>query len=245
MNAPAGGSLSYDTYLDHIEREVTDIADLLADGAVDPGTPVPACPGWGAVDLRNHCAEVLVFWHRQVLTADPGATEPTFGPEDEARLGLPLGELAAGLVAELRAAGEDRGCWNWSGEGLTTRWVARRMAQEFGVHRADAQATVGRSVVIDLDLAADGIDELVDVFLNAVRPVTPQGVLALVSSYGRTWLLALSVDDGVVRTDEPAGLTVIGEPDQLLLYLWGREASVTEDGDESVMATWRELAEFD
>jgi uncharacterized protein (TIGR03083 family) len=239
------GSLTYEAYLGHIEREIADIAALLAEDTIDPATPVPACPGWSAIDLRNHCAEVLAFWYRQVLTADPDATEPTFGPDDAARLELPIDRLATDLVAELGNAGEERGCWNWSGEGKTTRWVARRMAQEFGVHGADAQATAGRPMVIDLVLAADGIDELVDVFLNPIGPITPQGVFALVSSHDQTWRLALDPDGGAARTDQPAGLTVIGEPDQLLLLLWNREAVVTIDGDLGVLDVWRELASFD
>ena len=237
----AAGSLSYETYLGHIEREVTDIGELLDHREVAADAPVPGCPGWGAADLRNHCAEVLVFWHRQLLTADPDATEPTFGPDDGARTELTLAQLAEELVADLRAAGEQHRCWNWSGRELTARWVARRMAQEFGVHRADAQATRGEAVVIDFDLAADGIDELVDVFYDAPGTISSDGVLALVSSNRQTWRLAVDADEGVVRTDDPADMTVIGEPDQLLLFLWNRQAVVTADGDPSVLAAWRTL----
>ena len=241
----ADGALSYEAYLDHIERCTGDITELLAEDRVAADAPVPGCPDWTATDLREHCAGVLAFWQRQVAIADPDADGPTFGPEDRARASLPPDDLARELLHELRTAGEDHGCWNWSAQARTTRWVARRMAQEFGVHRADAQATVGEEATIDHALAADGIDELVDVFVGARGPVGDHRVLALVSSHGWSWCLAVNPDAGVARTDEPAELTIIGEPDQLLLHLWGRPALVTEDGDPAVMATWRQLAAFE
>ncbi|MGI9616650.1 MAG: maleylpyruvate isomerase family mycothiol-dependent enzyme [Acidimicrobiales bacterium] len=242
MTAPGEGSLAFDVYLDHVGREIAEIASLLDEANVSPDTQVPACPDWGAADLAKHCGEVLAFWHRQVLTADPAATEPTFGPDDVARLDVPIDRLARDFVSDLRSAGEDRGCWNWSGAGMTTRWVARRMAQEFAVHGADAQATAGRPMTIDHDLAADGIDEFVDVFVGAVEHFTPEGILGLVSATDdRSWRLAINSNKGVRRTDEPAGLTITGDIDQLLLHLWNRDAAVTSDGDASVLDVWREL----
>ncbi len=240
----ADGALTYDAYLGHVERGIADIAALLGSDRAAADAPVPGCPDWTAADLRDHCAGVLAFWQRQVRIADPDADGPTFGADDRALASQPLDVLARELLHELRAAGEDRGCWNWSGEGLTMRWVARRMAQEFGVHRADAQATVGDEAAIDHELAADGIDELIDVFVAAPGPVGEHRVLTLASSHGWGWCLALDPEVGAARTDEPADLTVIGEPDQLLLNLWGRPALVTQDGDLDVMEIWRHLTDF-
>lgn len=246
MTAPIGGSLTFEAYLDHLDREIAEIAILLDDPNLPSDTPVPSCPDWSAADLANHCAEVLAFWHRQVLTADPAATEPTFGPDDDARLGLPIDQLARDLITEMRTVGENTGCWNWSGASMTTRWVARRMAQEFAVHGADAQATAGQPMVIDHDLAADGIDEFVDVFVGAVESTTPEGILGLVSATDdRSWRLAVNSDKGVTRTDEPAGLTVTGDLDQLLLHLWNRDADVTSVGDPSVLDVWRALGSIE
>ena len=248
------GPLSFDTYVGLVGPLVADTAAMLE--RVESEASVPDCPEWSAADLRDHCGGVLAFWIQQLRLADAGASGPNFDDGVRERYRLPLGELGEELLAELAAATPEQPCWNWSGSDLTAAWAARRMTQEFAVHRSDAAATAGLSRSIDTDLAADGINELLDVFVGqrksddeaqAEAEAGHVGVLSLSSSDRGRWLLAVG-STGAAATDETASptATVQGPVDQILLRLWGRPGiSVTESGDPAVMATWRALARFD
>ncbi len=244
---PQAAPLPFATYLNLIGPLVADTAAAL--GQVAPDAAVPGCPDWSASELRDHCGGVLAFWIHQLRLADASATGPNFDGEVRERFRLPLEELGPELVAELSASGADRPCWNWSGGNFTSSWAARRMTQEFAVHRCDALATADMAVGIDADLASDGINELIDVFVgprgDESSPVMV-GVLELASSDRGRWLLDIGTD-GVATADDGTApnASVKGPVDQILLHLWDRPASVEQSGDPNVMDAWRRLARFD
>ena len=76
-------------------------------------------------------------------------------------------DQADDMLAALDASQPGDPCWNWTGADFTAAWVLRRQAHEAAVHRWDAEAVAGDPMAIDVDLAVDGIDELLDVFLPA------------------------------------------------------------------------------
>ena len=56
--------------------------------------------------------------------------------------------------------------WSWSAQ-KDVGFIQRRMAQESAVHRWDAELAVGAPNPIDADLAVDGVDEFLTLFLPA------------------------------------------------------------------------------
>jgi uncharacterized protein (TIGR03083 family) len=234
-------TLDFDRYVAVLEELVADTARLL-DG-VAPDTPVPGCDGWDAAELRDHTAGVLAFWIHQLTAADANPAAPGFPPEVRERYKLPLVQLGAEMRTAIVAAGPGRRCWNWSGSNLTSDWAARRMANEFGVHRCDAQATAGVTTSIPVDLAADGIDEAVEVFLRTPdgEPFDEAGVVRFETSNG-DWNLA--VGNGVRSGAGTPAAWVRGDVDQVLLHLWGRPSTAVETGDASLMKLWRQIEAF-
>jgi len=133
----------------------------LIDGA-DLTRPVPTCPEWTMRQLVTHVGRA----HRwaAVIVATRAAEPIPFREVPDGRLpGDQREQLdwlnagAAGLVATVRAAGDDQ-VWTHNGPGPARYW-ARRMAHETAVHRADGQLALGQRPQIDPVTAADGIDE--------------------------------------------------------------------------------------
>lgn len=242
-------TLEFNRYVELIPSLTADIDRLVA--STDPGTTVPGCPDWDEAELRDHVGGVLAFWTAQLRQADPGAAGPNFPEEVRDRYRLPLAELGAELMAELQDAGPDRGCWNWSGANLRSAWVARRMANEFAVHHADAQATAGVAtgapVVIEADIAADGIDEFIEVFLapEPDEPFDPIGVVRFEAASQGQWLA--EVGNGVRLVEGGPDLDVAaelqGRADQILLRLWGRPNEAAPSGDKAPMQQWDRLVQ--
>ena len=233
------GSLSFDRYLEHLVDAAVRFDATIA--AAPPTVRVPACPAWDRSALREHQAGVLAFWTRQL------ADDAT--PEGPVRTGIDhdantaVATLAEGLAARLSQVGASRPCWNWSGADQVSGWVARRMAQEISVHLADAESITGDITPIADDVAADGIDELLDVFVDAA-PGTPtdDGVLVELCDPSRRASLTL---DGAVRADAAPEAWLGGTASDVLLALWSRPSNASWSGDQRAPGAWLHLAEFE
>jgi len=162
--------IDFERYCAATEAEIAGLAELLR--GADLGTRVPTCPGWTLAKLVKHLG---IVHRRTEYIVRNRAT----GPVDQRSIdaGLPPAEaeypawLAAGaapMVAALRAAGPDAAVWAW-GPDQHARFWARRMLHETTVHRADAEFALGREPVIDADVAADGIDEVLGMMLAVPR----------------------------------------------------------------------------
>jgi len=176
--------------------------------------------------------------------AIPGVADPG--------LGAWLSGGTAALVGQLRAAAGDAECWSWWPEGRTANFWRRRMAHETLVHRWDAE--LGAGIVgdpMEPTLAADGIDEYLDVIVGMTRvlhsaPVGPPVGLRCTDTDGE-WLLDLSAPgERRARRGESRGdVTLVGPAEGLLLWVWGRLESdtggVTAVGDRTVLDNWTEL----
>lgn len=126
--------------------------------------------------------------------------EPDPWPPRELADEEPLARLDrayAGLLAEFAAHVPDDPAGSWYTPDQTVGFWIRRMAQETVIHRIDAELGAGRPVApVAADLAVDGIDELLRVFL--AYSVTEWGEYfadILAGSPGRTY---------TVRTDGAA-----------------------------------------
>lgn len=220
-----------DTYLDHLRRESD---ALLAAAAVDLSRPVPACPDWDVADLVWHIAWVHDRWATiaaEALTdaTDVEALERPDRPADEELAGFAR-DRADRLVDVLAGLEPDAPRWNWTGREQTAAWIWRRMALETAVHRVDAEQAEGEAAPVDPALAADGIDELLTVFLPDQGDYRgPAGFVGVFETdRGRAW--ALQLDPPQVQLVSPMKVPkrpdaleqLRGDASQLFLLLWGR-----------------------
>jgi uncharacterized protein (TIGR03083 family) len=235
-------------YLQHLERD----SDALADAAeaAGPETAVPSCPGWTVEDLLRHCASGD-RWARTIVetgSREHAATElPPDAPTGAALVGY-FREGARALHDTLAAADPGASVWTFSPADRTARFWYRRRAQETGIHRVDAQLAAGETPPpAEPELAVDGIDEFLTVFL----PRVAGGVTALdgvsvhlhCTDTEGEWLIVRDGDDLVVTREHAKGdVAARGSASDLLRFLWGRAAADQLEvfGDGEALARFRE-----
>jgi len=154
------------------------------------------------------------------------------------------------LLEQLSNVPVDDECWSWFTPGRRVGWWARRMALEAVVHRWDTDAAQGRNFSLAPEIAADGIDEFLDVFVAATRaahdaPAGPTISLECSDRRERWWLdLSDRGERTVSREPRDALVRIRGTAEQLLVMLWGRvpvTAGVEVTGDVGVLDRWSEL----
>ncbi len=161
--------LDHTSYLQHIRDESRKFRDTLA--GCDPAAPVPTCPDWRADDLLWHLGEVQYFW-TWIVTHRPKDPEDYTAPErpaDHAGLLEAYDEWSAALVAALSEAEPTDEAWTWSSE-QTVAFIFRRQAHEALIHRRDAELAAHTISPFPSDLAADGVDEVLDVMYGGCPP---------------------------------------------------------------------------
>lgn len=243
------------------------IAALLADSAalaeaarLGLDAPVPSCPGWSVADLLEHVGGVHRSAARRVrdLEAErhPAADIPV-PPRDELVAWLEAG--AEALAQVLAAAAPGARVWNWSVTPKVASFWWRRMAQETAVHRWDGQAAHGRQQPIAADVAVDGIDEFLDVFLPtdlAEQPAASLGgiVQLRTADLSNSWLTTVSGSTLTVRRNQQPDptdarlATVSAAASDLLLFLWKRvpasASEITVTGDTALLARFAALTDL-
>jgi uncharacterized protein (TIGR03083 family) len=140
----------------------------------DPGTPVPTCPGWVLRQLVSHVGRGDRWAAEIVRTGGPVDTRAVpdgRAPDDPAQT---AGWLRGGAELLVAAAAADpaKQVWTFLGPRPAAWWVRRRL-HESTVHRADAALALGAPYDIDPALAADGIDEFLDVLAARPRDIPP------------------------------------------------------------------------
>ena len=75
-------------------------------------------------------------------------------------------EYSSALVSELEQADPADEAWTWSSE-QTVGFTFRRQAHEALIHRLDAEQAAGDVTPLDTALAADGVEEVLDVMYGA------------------------------------------------------------------------------
>lgn len=209
-------------------------------------SPVPSCAPWSVLDLAVHlgnvhsrAATVVETGRSAQLTED---RPPSHRPK---RLADWYVGRAEDLYAVLRDTPEDKPCWNFAfGLGTAGFWH-RRQAHETLMHGVDLALAAGIPERLPVDLATDGIDETLTVFLyrmhrsghpaDLVRPLC----LSVVDA-GMSWTLepvptrAIPAQPSAAegRADRPAprvlrtyrpGVDLVEAPAGVLLkLLWKR-----------------------
>ena len=128
--------------------------------ATDPAASVPTCPGWTAADLSSHVA--MVYLHK--VECIETLAFPTEWPPPGDSVTLPA--AFARLTEVLAAHQPSDPAKTFANNDQTVGFWIRRMAQETLVHRIDAELTAGMPVTpVSPELAADGVDEVLALFL--------------------------------------------------------------------------------
>ena len=235
--------IEFSRFLDHVRADGERLI-LVARDCFD--APVPPCPGWTARDVVTHVAEV--YEHKlacTVLQRDPDPWPPQWPAQRD-----PLEwfvDAHQRLLALFTEWGPLAPSHTWWPEDQTVAFWARRMAQETVIHRVDAELSCGQASPIDPELAVDGVDEVLVVFLAGDWSEAPvdecQGQSVVVRTGGRAWEVQLLRD--AVSVSQPHGgevAEVSGEPEAVLLWLWGRGPlrGLRHTGDASVPALLRD-----
>lgn len=223
---------------EHVRRDGARLV-AVASGSLD--RPVATCPGWRLRDVVRHLAEV--YEHRIVCTELRAMPEPWPPVWPAAR--DPVGWLADAhlcRLAMLVRSGPLAASATWYPPDQTVGVWGRRMAHETVVHRVDGERAVGEETLVDSDLALDGIDEVLAVFLAGDWSEAPldagHGQRATIASGGRAWTGALERrHTDLLEADAPAAAAVTGDPAAVMLCLWGRAADdrVALSGDAAAV----------
>ncbi|MFE7903036.1 maleylpyruvate isomerase family mycothiol-dependent enzyme [Streptomyces sp. NPDC057424] len=261
--------LAHDRYCDEIAHQVAQLRSVVTSGA-DLSGRVPTCPDWSLEDLVRHMGGAL-RWVEYIVRTRAGEEVPEervpglAGPGsrgDAAVLDAWLAESGEQVVASLREAGPDRKVWAWAGIPTSGFW-ARRLTHEITVHRADATLAAELSYEVAPEVAADAIDEWLQI-VEYVQRTEPHDTVGELRGPRRTihlhatdtgpgldaeWLVELA-EDGVTwrRGHEKATVALRGPLTSVLLAFYRRlplDAPGLEVlGEREVLEFWLERATF-
>jgi uncharacterized protein (TIGR03083 family) len=211
---------------------------------------------WTVATVARHVAAT----HHVVAEVVRGRPDADFGlfgelqtpPKDSPEFVEWFRSGTASLLEQLSNVPVDDECWSWFAPGRRVGWWARRMALEAVVHRSDTDAAQGRDFAVATDVAADGIDEFLDVFVAASRaakdaPAGPTISVECSDRNDRWWLDLSGRGERIVgREQRDASVRICGPAEQLLLVVWGRvpasdAAGVEVSGDRRELDRWAEL----
>ncbi|MFC0600842.1 maleylpyruvate isomerase N-terminal domain-containing protein [Streptomyces palmae] len=264
MTTPtADHRLGHDRYCSEIIAQTDQLRELLA--RTELSAQVPTCPEWTMADLLRHVggahrwAETIV--RTRATEVVRGDQVPNgIGPEERDALDAWLAEGATLLTETLREAGPETRAWTWTPEGTAGFW-ARRMTHETLVHRADAASADGDSFTADAAVAADAIDEWLEILSGpAGAHVSPKlGALGhpgqslhlhATDADGAEWLIELG-EGGFTwsRSHAKATVAVRGTVADLLRVFYRRLPADSERvevlGDAALLEHWLEHASFE
>ncbi|MFI8966135.1 maleylpyruvate isomerase family mycothiol-dependent enzyme [Streptomyces sp. NPDC053493] len=219
----------------------------------DPGTAVPTCPDWPLRTLVAHVGQEhrwtaeLVRRREQLAVPDPWQADP--GAPDEWAAWLRDG--VEELIGAIRETGPETGIQTFFGPRPAVFWL-RRMLSDTGVHHFDAAAATGRVFTIADDLAAEVIEEGLDLLAEpAFETVKPEVAglrgrgerIALRPAAGPGWLITRTPDGPRwERGPGRADVVVSGAVADLMLVCARRvpphDERVTVTGDRALFDHW-------
>ena len=238
--------LSQEQYIAALHR---DGAATIAAASQSLDAEVPSCPGWDIHRLIGHIGRVYCSVREHVVRRASEvvpAEEIPKPPQGEAVLAW-YEEALENVATALKDIAPDEAVWSWAGDPYQNgAFYHRRMAHETLIHRWDAENAVGDPQPLDDDLAADNIDELLQVVLPFTiarwdRPI-PEGTLHLHRIGGEgEWTASPNGNSISVSLEHSKGdAAVRGSASDLALFIWERRS--IDDLDLEVFGT-REIAE--
>lgn len=232
---------TYAQYLQCIRRESQRFREVLTDA--DPTATVPSCPQWRAEDLLLHLANVQHWW-TYVITHRPASPEGYVEPERPAThedLIAYFDEWNAKLDKALTEADPAEAAWTWSSNPAhhNVAFTFRRQAHEALIHRLDAELTLGTPTALDPQMAADGVEEALDVMFGGLPPwgswePLPHYVrVDLTDTGGSVWSQL-----GLFSGTTPDGIEIRDEDDQHVVADPGVEPDAVISGPAAVLDAW-------
>jgi uncharacterized protein (TIGR03083 family) len=212
----------------------------------------------------------MVYLHK--VTGMREGREPEQWPpdyDDDASALELIDDAYRQLIGEFASRDPGEATGTWYGPDQTVGFWIRRMAQETVIHRIDAELGAGVPVTaVPDDLAIDGIDELLKVFVAySVREEPSSFTQVLVDSPGRTYEIStdstadtasvswrvrsapgqFTVDGGpaeVLSSTDTPNATISGTPAAILRWAWNRDTpgdpiEVRVTGDLEALAEFR------
>jgi uncharacterized protein (TIGR03083 family) len=249
---PVAEPLPFARCVDQIESSAAGLVSRAGTAGLDAA--VVTCPEWSVGDLVAHQGMVHRWAAAQLrLDETPVPSHPEFlvsVPPDQL-----LNWLADGVVElteTLRTVDPDvPACVFLKDAPRPAHFWARRQAHETTIHSVDALSGVlGRQpsaaeVDVELELALDGIDELLTGFFprgrSTLAELAPLTLAVTPSDSQRAWTVRV---DGerltTIREHRPdADATFAGTAAQLYLGLWNRGAEITASGRPGVLQAWQ------
>jgi uncharacterized protein (TIGR03083 family) len=234
--------------------------ELLADAAQRAGldAPVLSRPGWRVRDLVQHVGDVH-RWAAGNVTSGNGKpvsegrerAPAWLRPDDDMLVDwFRAGHDALVKVLELADPGLD--CWTFMPAPSPLAFWARRQAHETAIHRIDAEAADGNITPFSPLFAADGVDELLTMFVSAPGGglrADPPRTLAVHAVDGAPdggpadWLVRIGRGQVEVSREAAGGdCELSGCASDLYLLLWNRQGTdgIQVTGDRSLLAAWHE-----
>jgi uncharacterized protein (TIGR03083 family) len=173
----------------------------------DPSTPVPTCPDWTLKQLFTHVGRgnrwaAQIVAERRSQPLDPRDVRDGRPPDDpDAAIDWLNGGVQQ-LIIAVDQVGSDARVWTFLGPRPAGWWIRRRL-HEVLVHFADAAIAVGADFAPAPDLAADAINEWIELMVvQADRQAPPV-------ERGRTLHLH-ATDEGLGPTGE---WTIVNDED--------------------------------
>ena len=225
--------------------ETARVSQLLR--AHELSTPAVGLGRWKVRDIAAHLGGVHRWATRIVSTRSQAGPSFTKSKLDGTELCDWFDEGITELLAVFANNDVDAACPNFNpGSAKTVGWWLRRQLHETTVHRWDVERALGCVSQIDDAVAADGVDEFLDVFVRTRGKQTLASTLVLHEAQGQSWTLQPAKKPGridvLAGADANAPVTVVsGSSGQLLLALWGRltisETDLVVTGDGHVAAS--------
>ncbi|NGO71019.1 maleylpyruvate isomerase family mycothiol-dependent enzyme [Streptomyces boncukensis] len=165
-----GYALDHARYCDELAHQADLFRRALTTDPSALGNRVPTCPDWTMRELAVHLGGAYRWFAELVRTRAtemlPDESVPDVGgPGADApaeAVDAWFAESAALVVGELRAAGPEAHVWTWAQDQSAAFW-ARRAVHETVIHRADAYLTAGLDFSVPPPVAADCVDEWLEI----------------------------------------------------------------------------------
>ncbi len=252
--------MEWTTYLEHIRA---DAARLSAAASRGLDAAVPCCEGWTVRTVVEHVGDIYI---EKAAIVDERWTE-----RQDRRLGMP-GEPVTGWFDEAAArvldvlSGHDPAetVWTWFDPDQTVGFWYRRLAHETLIHRIDAEQAHGCESTIDEALAADGVDEALNVYIAGAPDwgsIALEDRSARLSVPGRSWTVRMGEFSGtspltgnnysdlsaleLVEGEASSHVEISGTAPDMDRWLWGRGSldDLIVEGDRSIAEGVRTVAE--
>jgi uncharacterized protein (TIGR03083 family) len=251
--------MEWATYLEHIRVDASRLSQV-ARGGLDAA--IPCCEGWTVRTVVEHVGDIYA---EKAAVVDEGWTE-----RHDRRLGRPgepiadwFDEAAVRLLDVLSAHDPAETVWTWFEPDQTVGFWYRRLAHETLIHRIDVEQALGVPSVVDEALAADGVDEALNVYISgapAWGSIAFEERGARLTVPGRSWSMRLGKFSGtspltgnnysdlpaleLVDGEASSHVEISGTAGDMGRWLWGRGSldDLTVDGELSIAEAVRTVA---